>query len=74
MITTCDRSANIHVACSTFSVTLGSCFAVSKGFVHSSSVCSSVLVFFRLFLVAQIIRSVLYLKVYIDHNFWRNER
>ena len=53
MITTCDRSANIYVACSTFLVTRGSCSAVSKGVVHSLAVCSSVLVFFRLFLVAQ---------------------
>ena len=48
MITTCDRSDN-----STFLVTRGSCSAVSKGVVHSWAVCSSVLVFFRLFLVAQ---------------------
>ena len=53
MIKTCDRSANVYVACSTFLVTRGSCSAVSKGVVHSRGVFSSVLVFFRLFLVVQ---------------------
>ena len=52
VITTCDRSANIHVACSTrmqhFFVTSGSParFAVSKGVVHFWAVCLHCLYFF----------------------------